>query len=124
MTDFSCNLYRMFDEADQLLYIGVTRHLIRRKSKHKKSKAWYGDVSRITCEPFTSRIVAEDAELEAIQTENPRYNIAGKSRPFTQSCDAMFERWERGQPDREKRYEELCQKIHDAMTALTNEQTA
>ncbi len=123
MTDFSCNLYRMFDEADHLLYVGVTRHLSRRKSKHKKFKRWYGDVARIKCEPFTSRIDAEDAELKAIQTESPRYNIAGKTRPFTSSADALYERWERGQPERERRYEELCRKMRDCFAAASAAQS-
>lgn len=102
MTDFSCDLYRMFDDADQLLYVGVTRHLSRRKSKHKKEKQWYGEVSRIECQPFTSRVVAEGAELKAIQTECPRYNIAGKTKAFQLSYEAKLEIWEAGQEDRDR----------------------
>lgn len=70
-------LYRFYNRRDQLLYVGITYFKgIRRFSQHKRSKGWWEEVDTIRVEHFTDRIAAREAELKAIERENPRYNLA------------------------------------------------
>jgi hypothetical protein len=69
-------LYRFFDAADELLYVGISLHGIRRMSDHQRSKPWWPSVARTSLEHFPDRESAREAERAAIVRENPRYNIA------------------------------------------------
>ncbi|MFB4275783.1 GIY-YIG nuclease family protein [Nonomuraea sp. MTCD27] len=72
-------LYRLYDTADRLLYVGVAGNPGRRFEQHRAEKPWWGQVARITLEHHPTREAALDAELTAIRTENPRHNIAGRA---------------------------------------------
>jgi hypothetical protein len=71
-------LYRLFDGADELLYVGVSLRLAERLSNHSK-RSWFADVRRIATEHYPDRPSVLMAEAVAIRTENPRYNILGVS---------------------------------------------
>lgn len=71
-------LYRLYDSADDLLYIGIGGNPGRRFEQHRTEKPWWGDVARIALEHHPTRDAALKAELTAIRTENPRHNIAGR----------------------------------------------
>lgn len=73
----STTLYRLYNAADALLYVGIASNPGRRFEQHRTDKLWWGDVASITLEHHPSREVALEAELAAIRTENPRHNIAG-----------------------------------------------
>lgn len=70
-------LYRLYDAADALLYVGIAGNPGRRFEQHHADKPWWGHVARITLEHHPTRAAALRAELDAIRAENPRHNIAG-----------------------------------------------
>ncbi|WP_051813489.1 GIY-YIG nuclease family protein [Kitasatospora sp. MBT63] len=67
-------LYRLFDAAGVLLYVGIASHLPRRFEKHAKDKPWWTDVARKEIEWFDGRSAAESAEEFAIVAERPLHN--------------------------------------------------
>lgn len=67
-------VYRMFDEAGRLLYVGISGRA-RRFDDHAV-KRWFPLVSLITLEWHATHAAAALAEKRAIATEKPRYNIA------------------------------------------------
>jgi hypothetical protein len=76
-------LYRLYDKAGELLYIGITsRQWPARAQQHASSKPWWPQVAAMTFEELPSPEEALVAERRAIATEKPRYNI-GPGRPTT-----------------------------------------
>lgn len=69
-------LYRCFDRDGQLLYVGVTDNVERRKREHAKDKFWWHDVARVTRMAFQRRIEALWAEWAVISTCGPIYNCS------------------------------------------------
>lgn len=74
------SLYRFYDEADQLLYVGITGDPRARWAQHAAERAWWPDVARHSVEWLDSREDAEAAELAAITAEGPLHNVAGTGR--------------------------------------------
>lgn len=77
-------LYRMFDESDVLLYVGIARNPEDRWAVHAYTAAhtWWPLVSRKTVDWLPSRQEAFKVELEAIRTEAPKYNVVGVPSPL------------------------------------------
>lgn len=69
-------LYRLYDADDALLYVGIAFELSRRYNQHRKTKAWWPEVARKEVCWYEDRTQAEQAEVAAIRSEKPRYNIA------------------------------------------------
>lgn len=72
-------LYRFFNAADQLLYVGITKDTAVRWAYHRQYAAstwWPLAVSR-SVEWFDVRQEAVDAELREIRTQAPLYNSGG-----------------------------------------------
>lgn len=69
-------LYRFFDEGGVLLYVGITADVGIRWDAHERRKPWWPQVSRKTVEWFDTRPKARAAELIAISSERPLYNLA------------------------------------------------
>lgn len=68
-------LYRCFDAAGELLYIGITNDPSNRFNLHERSTPWWGDVAEVRLdESFASRWDLEDAERVAIFDEIPLHN--------------------------------------------------
>lgn len=68
-------LYRVYGEADLLLYIGVSNDFGRRWREHAKKQPWWNERRRMTVDEwFGSRPEAEAAETAAIKAEKPKYN--------------------------------------------------
>jgi predicted GIY-YIG superfamily endonuclease len=67
-------LYRLYDAAGTLLYIGLTRNVATRFSDHRNLKPWFPDVARTRMQPFTDPGEAVAAETRAHQDEHPRHN--------------------------------------------------
>jgi predicted GIY-YIG superfamily endonuclease len=72
-TDGPTTLYRHFNEAGELLYVGVTCNFISRGATHRAA-SWARDVHKITLERFSKRSEALAAEAEAIRFEGPKHN--------------------------------------------------
>ena len=77
MSEERTALYRMYDGAGRLLYVGISRDPDVRWEQHQYwSSSWQGSVARSVVEWHASRTLALSAEEEAIQTERPIYNKA------------------------------------------------
>ena len=72
--EFTHRLYRCYDADGVLLYIGVSKSWADRMYAHHLSKPWWDDVVDVRLTPVTEA----DAyvwEREAIEAEQPRYNV-------------------------------------------------
>ena len=68
-------LYRVYGEADLLLYIGISNDFGRRWKQHAKRQPWWAEMRRLAVDEwFDSRPEAEEAETAAIKAEKPKYN--------------------------------------------------
>lgn len=67
-------LYRHYDSAGRLLYIGQTVSAFGRMMAHVHGSAWAEQIAKITLEHFQCRGEARCAEAEAIEAEKPLYN--------------------------------------------------
>lgn len=72
-------VYRFFDEAGDLLYVGSTWQPHLRWVGHQR-KSWFLDVATITVEHFADLDEMKRAEWAAIKTERPRHNVMGSRR--------------------------------------------
>lgn len=72
-------VYRLYDEAGRLLYIG-SAYDPKERCKAHRSRSWWPDVTHREEEWHDSRVGAYIAELEAIRTEEPPHNLMGTSR--------------------------------------------
>lgn len=70
-------LYRHWDQAGRLLYVGVTDRPRHRARRHAKNSPWMVFQAEMTVESYPSRIVAEEAETRAIADDQPLFNVAG-----------------------------------------------
>ncbi|MDB5716467.1 MAG: hypothetical protein JWO15_3864 [Sphingomonadales bacterium] len=72
-------VYRAFDAADRLLYVGCSVDVDARLNYHQQHSNWWPFHCRIEREGFASRDEALAAEATAIFTEHPRWNMTGRS---------------------------------------------
>lgn len=70
-------VYRAYDDADVLLYVGRTRKPEARRDRHALLSPWYQFADRFVESIYPNQGEAATAELEAIRTEHPVYNDAG-----------------------------------------------
>lgn len=68
-------LYRLYNDNDRLLYVGIARNWARRAVQHSEQKSWWPEVARTALETHPTRDAALDAEREAIKTEHPIHNV-------------------------------------------------
>lgn len=71
-------VYRLYDARGDLLYVGCTGSIVSRLTTHTALKPWWSEVRTITLGDPLPRGVALDAEVVAIRSEHPRYNILHK----------------------------------------------
>ncbi|MFJ8006123.1 hypothetical protein [Streptomyces fagopyri] len=69
-------VYRLYDDAGTLLYIGSAYDPETRAAQHK-DKPWWPDIARRTDEWHPSRHVAYTEETKAIAADKPLHNTAG-----------------------------------------------
>lgn len=79
-------LYRFYDAAECLLYVGITQDLDGRWSVHSRIQPWWLDVARRDFEWIASREEADRAEARAIVHEKPVYN-----RTHSQQTNGVWE---------------------------------
>lgn len=71
----SSYVYRLYDHAGALLYIGVTDDIQRRLREHLKTKLWGDEIAIAELVEYEKRCDAEWAESNAIALEKPHYNV-------------------------------------------------
>lgn len=69
-------LYRFFDDEGVLLYVGITEAPLVRLDGHAAVQPWWHLVATASYEHFPTRAQARDAEVAAIQSEQPAFNVA------------------------------------------------
>jgi predicted GIY-YIG superfamily endonuclease len=67
-------LYRLYDQHERLLYIGITNNPCLRFRNHQLTSEWWADAARCTFEYFPNRVWLQNAERSAIQRERPLHN--------------------------------------------------
>lgn len=79
---FPTAVYRIYDSAGVLLYVGMGDGRARIKS-HLKSKPWRHDIdsTKTAVEWFDTRAEASAVETAAIRAERPRHNVIHQPRP-------------------------------------------
>jgi predicted GIY-YIG superfamily endonuclease len=75
-------LYRHFNAAAELLYVGVSISTMRRLAQHQHSP-WVHEITRIEIQYFVNHEDALKAEKIAIKKEKPLFNKTHKPRPRT-----------------------------------------
>ena len=71
-------LYRYW-QGDDLLYIGIAINAYSRASQHSDTAQWWPEASHVTFEKYASREEVLIAEMLAIKSEHPQYNITHNS---------------------------------------------
>ena len=84
-------LYRFFGQDNQLLYIGISINAYNRYKGHLQTKTWMDEVVSITLEPHINRREVEQAEIEAIRSENPKYNRIRYKKPEREPIESLIE---------------------------------
>jgi len=69
-------VYRLYDAADVLLYVGSTRRPAHRWREHRVDKTWWLDVASKELTWYDDASKAVRAERTAILSENPLHNKA------------------------------------------------
>lgn len=74
--DEAIAVYRFYDSAGQLLYVGQTQQYGKRQGKHHLTQPWEHEIdhSKTTLECAWGRHNALAREKHLIRTERPRYN--------------------------------------------------
>lgn len=72
-------LYRLYDEDDNLLYIGITCGFDARMRDHAHRHPWWPLVARTVLDWFDTDYEADRAETAAIRAERPRYNVGKRA---------------------------------------------
>lgn len=70
-------VYRYFNGAGLVLYVGVSQDFSKRWATHSKQQVWWDQVARCTVDFYASWPEATEVEDIAIATERPVYNLAG-----------------------------------------------
>ena len=69
------HLYRHFDKAGDLLYVGISINALARLKQHNEVSSWISSIARVDIERFSTRQAAIVAEREAILSEKPKFNV-------------------------------------------------
>lgn len=89
-------MYRFYDEAGALLYIGSTVNPAQRWSSHKGTKDWWPTVAAYTLTWWPTAEQALAKEYEAIRAEQPEHNQLGvfpfwEKQPLSNEARAVAE---------------------------------
>lgn len=68
-------VYRVYDVEDQLLYIGVTGDMKRRRWEHERRAWWRREAHRWEVDGPFDKIHAHQVETAAIRAEDPIHNV-------------------------------------------------
>jgi predicted GIY-YIG superfamily endonuclease len=71
-------VYRLYDRAGALLYVGITTNPQTRFRDHENEKFWWHLVAREEVRWYSSRPEAEDVEGEALTRDHPRFDSTAR----------------------------------------------
>lgn len=71
----TCVLYRWWDANGNLLYVGKSIRVLSRIEQHRQGSRFFDEATSMTLERFPDEVTLGLAEIEAIRTEKPVYNI-------------------------------------------------
>lgn len=85
-------VYRVYDHDGRLIYVGFTRNLAQRLQMHRYGYTawWNNQAAKTVAKVYRTEREARDAEMAAIQSERPRWNITGKWRTNSDWTEAEF----------------------------------
>jgi len=69
------HLYRHYDSAGRLLYVGISLSAVQRLAQHRDHSHWFEDIANVAIERHESREQALAAERAAIIKEQPLCNL-------------------------------------------------
>jgi hypothetical protein len=75
-------LYRFYDAAGELLYVGITNTPAWRFQNHQEESDWWPRAASLFTEWHATRELAEAAELRAIEGEQPENNRKHNGRQY------------------------------------------
>lgn len=78
-------VYRPYDVAESLLYVGVTKNFGQRWQQQAAQKSWWPHMARMTVDWYDDEAAAVKAEQDAIDAEHPIHNIARTNRNYRSS---------------------------------------
>jgi len=111
-------LYRFFDPAGRLLYIGLTSDPGHRIKQHKRQKSWWLHVARMEVEHCASRGELVEAERLAIKQERPLYNVQGLKVPASKTAVEKRPGQSTEQPPRRGRPHPFDQRLAPPLSRL------
>ena len=68
-------LYRHFNSAGELLYVGISLRALNRLGQHRDHSGWFHSISKVEIVHYETRQESCEAERIAIADENPKHNI-------------------------------------------------
>ena len=69
------DVYRVYDEAGALLYVGASINVFKRMNEHKAYAPWWPHAHTATVHQYPDRATARGVEALAIRDESPRFNV-------------------------------------------------
>lgn len=87
------HVYRCYDAEGRLVYVGSSGDLFGRLATHNKDSWWAPQVKKVVAKSYPNGVAARAAEREAIATELPRWNKAGKWRSRDTWTRANWDDW-------------------------------
>jgi predicted GIY-YIG superfamily endonuclease len=81
-------LYRCYDEAGELLYVGISDDWRKRLRDHENDSPWFDRAETLTLQHWPDREAAIEAETLAIREERPCWNRIGS--PSAQDARALY----------------------------------
>lgn len=95
-----CHLYRYYDAGGVVLYIGISSDVcIRERAHYAAGPAWRRRAAFMLVETYPSRRVAEAAEAQAIEDEEPQGNRKWPAAYWSEFSSAPDAWWLKGRPD-------------------------
>lgn len=85
-----CAVYRCFDAAGQLLYVGQSPSPLNRAHEHSRLKPWSYEMVRVEIQWFDNRAAAKAEEKRAIKEESPRWNVHHQDDPSQHRSRGIF----------------------------------
>jgi len=79
-------LYRWWDASGNLLYVGKSIRLLSRIEQHRRNSKFFDEAASMTIERFPDELTLGLAEVDAIRSEKPLYNIL-HNREASAPCD-------------------------------------
>ena len=83
-------LYKMYNNDDQLLYVGITNNVDQRFTAHASTKSWWKDVDNINLKIYQDRESAILSERMTIISEHPKYNELVTKKPYAASPEKRY----------------------------------